>query len=144
MHTLKHPTRHTTRHTTRPQVRFVSSERPAQGWAQTPGQCKDWISLPSKKSSWHGKSMCRVFVLTWWQLCVLGACVSDHCHWLCRDIAISDTLFKRKVGKRLSHDARKRQGLDLIPREEKLVARQVNVPCVCTYVMTVVCAWCVC
>ena len=70
-----------------------------------------------------------------------GAYVSDHCHWLCREITVSETLFKHKAARGLSQDARKEQGLQLTPAQEKLVARQVNVPYVCGHVMAVVCAW---
>jgi len=59
--------------------------------------------------------------------------------------AISDTRFKQKPGAGLSEDALKEPGLELTPAEEKLVARQVTVLCVCAHVMTVVRAWvCVC
>jgi len=60
------------------------------------------------------------------------------------NLAISDSQFKRKAGQGLSQDARKVQGLELTPAQEKLVVRQVNVLCVCTHVMAVVCAWCRC
>jgi len=56
-------------------------------------------------------------------------------------MAISATRLKRRVGALMSQDARKEQGLDLTPAEEKLVARKVNGLCVCAHVMEVVCAW---
>ena len=72
-------------------------------------------------------------------LCVCAHEMADV-SWLCRDIVISVNLFKRKAGRRLSPDSRKARDLELSPKEEQLVARQVNVPCVCVYVMAVVCA----
>jgi len=52
-----------------------------------------------------------------------------------------DARLKRKDGARLSQDDRTAQGLDLTPAEEKLLARQDNVLCVCAHVMAVVCSW---
>jgi len=48
---------------------------------------------------------------------------------------------KRRAGAGLSQDARKAQGLELTPGEEQLLARQVNVLCVCAQMMAIVCAW---
>ena len=54
---------------------------------------------------------------------------------------MSDARRKKKAGARLSEDDRTAQGLELTPTEEQLLARQVNVLCVCAQVMAVVCAW---
>ena len=56
-------------------------------------------------------------------------------------MTVSETRRKRRAGKGLSEDARKEQDLQITPAQEKLVARQVNVMCVCAHVMAVVCAW---
>jgi len=69
---------------------------------------------------------------------------SNQTHDPTKNLAMSDSRLKRKAGKGLSQDAQKEQGLELTPAQEKHVARQVNVPCVCTHVMTVMCAWCMC
>ena len=54
---------------------------------------------------------------------------------------MSDARRKKKAGAGLSQDDRTAQGLELTPAEEQLLARQVNVLCVCAQVMAVVCAW---
>ena len=59
-------------------------------------------------------------------VCVDG-CVSDHFDWLRRDVALNAARLKRRRGK--GHLIE--QDLVLSPAEEKLVAGQVNVLCVC-------------
>ena len=69
---------------------------------------------------------------------------SNQTHNPTNNLALSESRLKRKADSGLSQDARKEQDLDLTPAQEKLVAQQVNVPCVCAHVMVVVCAWCMC
>jgi len=71
------------------------------------------------------------------RVCV-GAGVDDHFYWLRRDIAVRATLGKRKEGAGLSQDERRARGLELTPEEEKLLARQVNLLCVCKQVCVIV------
>jgi len=44
-------------------VPLVASKGPAEGSVQTPAKSEAWISLPRKKSSWHGKGLSTVCVL---------------------------------------------------------------------------------
>jgi len=71
----------------------------------------------------------------------VGAGVDDHFYWLRRDIALSDARRKHKEGARLSQYERRARGLELTPEEEKLLAKQVNMLCVCTHMMVIVYAW---
>ena len=73
-------------------------------------------------------------------VCVDG-CVSDLFDWLRRDVAISAIRLKRRRGKGLSQEDLIEQDLVLSPAEEKLVAGQVNVLCVCANMKVCVCAW---
>jgi len=68
----------------------------------------------------------------------VGAGVDDHFYSLRRGIALSDARRKHKDGAGLSQDVRKARGLELTPEEEKLLARQVNMLCVCTQMMVIV------
>jgi len=56
-------------------------------------------------------------------------------------VALSAARLKRKLGKGLSQEDLAEQGLVLSPAEEKLVAGQVHVLCMCAYVKVCVCAW---
>ena len=56
-------------------------------------------------------------------------------------LALSNARRKGKTGAGLSQDDRTAQGLDLTPKEEQLLARQVNVLCVCAQMMAIVCVW---
>jgi len=73
-------------------------------------------------------------------VCVDG-CVSDHFDWLRRDVALSAARLKRRLGRGLSQEDLIEQGLVLSPAEEKLVAGQVTVLCVCADKEVCVCAW---
>ena len=68
-------------------------------------------------------------------------CVSHHFVWLRRDVALSAAQLKRRRGKVLSQEDLIEQDLVLSPAEEKLVAGQVNVLCVCADMKVCVCAW---
>jgi len=66
---------------------------------------------------------------------------SNQTHNQTNNLAVSDAQHKQKDGAGLSQDARKAQGLELTPKEEQLLAGQVNMLCVCAQMMVIVCAW---
>ena len=85
-----------------------------------------------------------------WQVTML--CVCDHvmtvvCAWvpvlltIFTGCAVCAVRLKRKAGAGMSEDALKDQGLEFTPAEEKFVARQVTLLCVCDHLKGVVCAW---
>ena len=74
------------------------------------------------------------------RVCV-GAGVNDHFYLLRRENARRAVRRKHKEGAGLSPDVRKSRGLELTPKEEKLLAGQVNMLCVCTPMMLIVYAW---
>jgi len=71
----------------------------------------------------------------------MGARVVDHFYWLCRETAVKTARRKGEAGAGQSQDDRTAQDLDLTPKEEQFLARQVNVLCVCAQMMAIVCAW---
>jgi len=104
---------------------YPDAQKDTTAWLQfikkTTGQSKQWNSVSNAYTQ-----------------------ASNQTHNATHNATTSEVRLKRKAGAGLSPDSRTVQGLHLTPREEKLVARQVNVPCVCTYVMAVVCALCMC
>jgi len=74
------------------------------------------------------------------RVCV-GAGVNDHFYSLRRNITVRAARGKQKDGAGLSQDDRRARGLELTLEEEKLLARQVNMLCVCTQMMVIVYAW---
>ena len=97
---------------------YPAAQKNTKAWLQfikkTTGQAKDWNSCSTAYTQ----------------------AVNETHH-----LAVSDARHKRKDGAVLSQDVRKARGLEFTPEEEKLLAGQVNMLCVCTHMIVIVYAW---
>jgi len=101
---------------------YPAAQKGTKAWLafikKTTGQAKDWKSVSTAYTQ-----------------------AANQTHKLANNLAVSDARRKKKDGAGLSQDVRKARGLKLTPEEEKLLARQVNMLCVCTQMMLLVYAW---
>jgi len=127
------PPRNESRSTQAHQMRWAEPTRPASTRLGAHTRRRKALGEASQHAVCVHASVCNC-------VCVCAG-VDDHLYSLRRGIPLSDARRKYKEGAGLSQDDRRARGLELTLEEEKLLARQVNMLCVCTQMMVIVYAW---